>query len=177
MVTAGCGTEGARQTDRAVTPIYGKESGRLEALVSDRDRDGTADTRAVMNGTQLSRVEIDRNNDGQPDRWEFYRAAPSGDGSPVIERAEESGAFDTRITRREFFVEGSLARAEEDTNGDGRVDKWETYKGGALVVLELDLAGKGRPTQRLTYGADGGVPLVESDPEGDGVFAPVAASS
>jgi hypothetical protein len=171
LAAAACGP-GAPESGREVTPVYNKQSGRLEALVSDRDGDGRADTRAVMDGTAVTRIEIDRNGDGKPDRWEFYASAAAG-ATPVMERAEESDAADGRITRREFFEGGAIVRAEEDTDRDGRVDKWETYTGGSVVTLELDLAGRGRPTQRLTYGAGGGVTRVESDPDGDGVFAPL----
>jgi hypothetical protein len=55
------------------------------------------------------------------------------------------------------------------------VDKWETYAKGSLLSIDLDLEGSGRPTQRLTYGAAGGVARVESDPDGDGVFTPSAS--
>src|SRR5262245_13220540 len=54
-------------------PIYNKDTGRLEQLVSDRNGDGKIDTRAVMDGVRFKSIEIDRNGDGQPDRWEYYQ--------------------------------------------------------------------------------------------------------
>lgn len=167
---------GTPPPSQQVIPIYNTQSGKLEALMSDRDGDGKLDTRALMDGARLARVELDRDADGRPDRWEYYVTSGADAASaPTIERAEESDAADGRITRREFFANGVIERAEEDTDGDGRVDKWETYAKGTLQSLDLDLAGAGRPTQRLTYGLGGNVALVETDADGDGVFVPVPA--
>ncbi len=157
-----------------VIPIYSKQSGRLEALMSDRDGDGKLDTRALMDGARLKRIEIDRNADGRPDRWEYYASSGADTpATPIIERAEEADGGDGRITRREFYANGVIDRAEEDTDADGRVDKWETYANGSLRSVDLDLTGAGRPSQRLNYGAGGNVAAVETDADGDGVFAPV----
>ena len=56
-----------------VSPIYNPRSGRLEQIVSDRNGDGIVDTRAFMDGPTLQRIELDRNGDSRPDRWEYYR--------------------------------------------------------------------------------------------------------
>ena len=50
------------------------------------------------------------------------------------DRIERATRMDGKVSRREFFEQGSLARIEEDTNGDGALDKWETYVGGVLSV-------------------------------------------
>jgi hypothetical protein len=174
---AGCGSAGsAAPATQQVTPVYNKETGRLEELAGDRNGDGKVDTRAYMDGVNVRRVEIDRNRDGQADRWEFYTTS-STTGAPQIERAEESDGADGRITRREVYEAGRIARVEEDTNGDGRVDKWEYYVGSSLGRVELDLDGRGKPTQRLTYDPSGAVSLVESDPDGDGTFAALKSPS
>ena len=160
------------------TPVYNKTTGALEQLVSDRDGDGKVDTRAFMEGVRLKHIEIDRNGDGAPDRWEFYTTTPGSGaaGQPalntVLSHIEEAGAYDTRITRREFYQAGTLQRVEEDTDLDGRVDKWEIYVGGELARIDLDLVGKGYATQRLIYGRGGDVERVETDPDGDGIFEP-----
>jgi hypothetical protein len=173
LLAAACSS--GREQASHVRPVYNQESGKLEQLVSDRDRDGRAETRAFMSGTAIERVEIDRNGDGAPDRWEYY-AKPSGAGAaPIVERVEEANGSDKRITRREFYAGGTIQRVEDDTNGDGRIDKWESYEAGQLARVELDLVGKGFPSQRLVYGPAGDVVRVETDPDGDGQFVPVSS--
>jgi hypothetical protein len=164
----------------AATPIYSKDTGRLEQLVSDRDGDGKLDTRAFMDGTTLQRIEIDRNADGTPDRWEHYHTAANARAQSEVEiaRAEEANGSDERITRREFYDRGTVARIEEDINADGRIDKWEHYASGQLVRVDLDLKGAGFPDRRMTYRRDGSVDRVEVDPEGRGnwrLFTPPAS--
>lgn len=180
MAAAGAATSSACQTPRTeaaasrVSSVYNQDTGKLEQLVSDRDGDGRAETRAFMEGAVLKRIEIDRNGDGVADRWEFYTAGPTpfgrALGAPVIERAEEANGPDAKVTRREFFASGTVERVEDDTNLDGRTDKWEFYERGQLARVELDLIGKGAASQRLIYGAGGEVVRVETDPDGDGRF-------
>lgn len=153
-----------------MSPVYSQETGRLSELVSDRDGDGTVETRAFMDGTRVVRVEIDRNRDGRPDRLEFYAAGAGAPGGSVIERAEETDFSTGRVIRRETYDTGAISRVEEDTDADGRVDKWEFYERGVLSRVELDLTGQGTANQRLIYGRGGTVERVESDPDGDGVF-------
>jgi len=94
----------------------------------------------------------------------------SPDGRVMLERVEEAGNNDGRITRKEFYVAGVIARAEEDTDGDKRVDKWEFYSSNVMIRLELDLQGKGFPDRRFTYSSDGELLRTEADPDGDGKF-------
>ena len=165
----------------SATPVYNERTGRLEALQSDTNDDGKVDTLAHMDGVDLKYIEIDRDYDGRYDRWEYYVSAPgtagaarSPDGRSVLDHAEEAGAGDERITRREFYLDGVIARVEEDTTLDGHVDKWEVYENGILRRMDLDLEGTGRPTRRLVYGASGDVERVEADPDGDGIFEVVS---
>lgn len=153
-----------------VTPVYNPQTGKLEEIVSDRNKDGRLDTRAFMDGSRLIRIEIDRDADGEPDRWEFYATAPEAPQGTVIDRAEEAAAPGRPITRREFYEGGALVRVEEDTDLDGRVDKWERYGDGRLASLDLDPSGVGHPTRRFVYGPGGEVERVETDTNGDGVF-------
>jgi hypothetical protein len=155
LLSVACGP--APPTGQA-TPVYNRTTGRLEQLVSDADANGTPDARAYMDGVALQRIELDRNQDGKPDRWEHY--APSAAGAsvgtpPAIVRAEEANGADARVTRTESYKDGVLARVEEDTDLDGRVDKWETYEDGELRFVDLDLEGQGVATQRLVYATDG----------------------
>jgi hypothetical protein len=183
LALTGCGSSDRPGLVGGATPVYNKETGALEQLLSDSDGDGKVDTRAFMDGVRLKHIEIDRNADGAPDRWEFYlpAAGATAAGAPaaqtLLSHVEEAGAFDKRITRREFYQQGILSRVEEDTDLDGRPDKWEFYEAGTLARIDLDLLGKGAATRRLFYGAGGAVTRVEADPEGDGTFVPVPAAA
>lgn len=156
------------------SPVYSPETGRLEQIVSDRNGDGTIDTRAFMDGARLQRIEIDRNGDSRPDRWEHFTRPAVARASAEVEiaRIEEANGADERVTRREFYESGRVARVEEDTDLDGRIDKWEHYDQGRLVRLDLDLAGGGFPDRRMHYRADGTIDRVELDPEGRGAWRP-----
>src|SRR5438552_2661122 len=102
VLTSACHEKARAQGTSAMTPIYSKETGRLEQLAADRDGNGKTDTRAAMDGVRLRYVAIDRNEDGRPDRWEYYSDAVSGVESRSV-------AFDKKTT---------LVRAEE-ANGPG----------------------------------------------------------
>jgi hypothetical protein len=140
-------------------PVYSKTTGKLEQLIADADADGKPDLRAIMDGATLKRIEVDRDHDGRPDRWEEYVTAADKDAEPgpQIVRAEEANGPDDRVTRREQYEGGQLRTVEEDTDLDGRVDKWETYKDNRLLTVDLDLEGTGSPNRRLSYGPSGEV--------------------
>ena len=181
LVAPACTSKSAAPpADARTQAIYNKQTGRLEELLSDRDGDGKKETRAFMDGVRFVRIEIDKNGDGKPDRWEYYAPVPAGvtvpsspDGRVMLERMEEAGNFDGRITRREFYELGVLARAEEDTDDKPGVDKWEYYTAGVMSRLDLDLQGKGFPDRRLVYDANGAIVRTEADPDGDGKFVTV----
>jgi hypothetical protein len=168
-------------TGATATPVYNPRDGRLEQLVSDVDGNGTLDTRGYLEGRRLARIEIDRNDDGRPDRWEFYRDLNGGTAPPTpqpeIERVEEAEGAEHRITRREFYEHGQLRRVEDDSNVDGQVDRWEHFENGLLIRIELDLTGAGFPVRRLIYRRDGTIDRVEVNPEGDGTWRALSPSS
>jgi hypothetical protein len=172
----------------------------MKELAFDSTKNGRNDSVGFMDGTHVQRIEVDEDEDGKVDRWEFYdanrrleRVGYSRQHNGVldatafygkdgaVERLEISTRGDGRFNRVEFYQFGSVARVEEDTNGDGRVDKWETYavdpKGPPgeprpIVTASFDdTFTRGTPTRRLVYRPDGsGVLRVEVDPEGDGTF-------
>jgi hypothetical protein len=176
VAATGCRAQAPPSPSGSPSPVYNKETGKLEQLLSDRDGDGKVDTRAFMDGTRIVRIEIDRNGDGRPDRWEYY-SAPLPDGSPtVIERAEEANGPDaTKVTRHEFYDLGVLRAVDDDTDADGRPDKWETYAQGRLAKVDMDLSGRGKPDHRLIYDESGEV-TPEIDPKGTGDFVPVPST-
>lgn len=173
-----------------VSATYDEATGRLTRIEADLDRNGKIDTYTYMDGTKVLRSEIDADEDGQIEKWEFHgddgrvvKVAisrekngvpdawmyPGPDGEPS--RAEMSSEQDeSKIDRWEWYEDGLLVRAEEDASGDGRVDKWETYRGGAIVFVELDEDYDGRADRRLTYGAAGQLRTIESEPDGAGGF-------
>jgi hypothetical protein len=181
-VSAACGAE-ATPVGKA-TPTYSATTGKLERLTLDRDGDGRPDTWAVMDGTHLQSVEIDRHNSGHADRWEYYAEGTGSaaskptsgsvfDRKTVLVRAEEANGPDGKtVTRREFYTDGVIARVEEDTDFDGKIDKWEVYDHGALTQMDLDVTGRGKPDRRLVYRGDGTLDHVEVDPAGSGHFVP-----
>ena len=176
---------------------YDSATGRLKEVSFDSTHNGRNDSVAFMDGTRVERIEIDEDEDGHVDRWEFYdanrrlqRAGFSRRHNGVldatafygadgeVQRVEISTSGDGRFNRIEFYQSGALARVEEDTNGDGRVDKWETYAiepgdgpgEPRIVAAAFDDAFRGSPTRRFVYRPDGGVLHVELDPDGDGIF-------
>ena len=158
-----------------VKPSYNAETGRLERITYDRNRDGRVDATTIMDGAVPVRAELDGDFDGRVDRWEHYAASgndgsANGAGSRVLEKVETSTRADGAITRRELYESGLLRRVEEDADADGRMDKWETWEGEVLQTIALDTTGRGAPDRRLIYPAGGGAPRLEVDRTGSGTF-------
>jgi hypothetical protein len=197
-VLAGCSQQD-RPTRDTPSVTYDPVTGRLQKLSFDTTQNGRNDAIGFMDGTHILRIEVDEDEDGKVDRWEFYdanrrleRAGFSRQRNGVldamvfyreggvVDRIEISTLGDGRFNRFEFYRFESLARVEEDTDGDGRIDKWETYAvdpGGEpglippIVTASFDDSFRGTPTRRLVYRGDGtGILRVEVDPDGDGVF-------
>jgi hypothetical protein len=189
-ITAGACTKIAGRDEKRIEPVYDKTTGRLQLLKYDSDGDGKIDTVSYMDGALVVRIEIDKNEDGKVDRWEYYGpdqklekvgfsrandgkedawsyAGPDG----AISRIEVSTHRDGKVNRFEHYDKDVLVRAEEDTDGDGMIDKWETYDGSRLASVAFDSNHRGTPDRRLIYGADGSARL-EVDPAGDGRFVP-----
>jgi hypothetical protein len=173
---------------KKIEPTYNRQTGRLELLRYDSDGDGKFDTFSYMDGARILRIEIDQNEDGTIDRWEYYgpdrrlekigfARARDGvedawsffDASGATERIEISTKRNRTVDRVEHYANGALVRAEEDGDGDGRFDKWETYDGGRLASVAFDTVHRGTPDRRLIYGVDGSA-RVEVDLQGSGVF-------
>ncbi len=181
------GADSAR--DRAaITPAY-DQTGKLKGLAYDSNHNGVVDTWTDMDGARAVRTRIDNNEDGKPDRWEYYDEksrlvkigfSRSDDGRAnawafagsdgAIERIEISSTADeTRIDRWEYHKADGMAAAEEDSNHDGSVDKWETYEAGRITTAAFDEDADGKPDRRLTY-AGGLLITIESEPDAAGKF-------
>ena len=173
---------GCRDANRQIEATY-DVTGKLRLLTYDSNGNGKPDTWSYMDGARIVRVEIDKDEDGAIDRWEYYDANqrlervgtsrandgnvdtwtyPAADADGTTSRVELSTKRDGRVTRTEFYEGGVLARAQEDTDGNGAVDKWETYANGVVSSVAFDTEGTGHPTRRLAYGANGQVIRVET---------------
>lgn len=67
------------------------------------------------------KVEVDRNYDGTPDRFEYYN--PDG----TISRIETDIDFNGKTDEWVYYKNGVVEKAEKDTNGDGKADTWMRY--------------------------------------------------
>jgi hypothetical protein len=175
--------------ERTTRATYDQATGRLRELTYDANKNGKIDTVTFLDGTKVIRTEIDGNEDGHVDRWEYFDAfgrlekygiSRANDGvadawayagaEGTTERLEISLKRNERIDRWEHYESGAIARAEEDATGDGAPDKWELYQSGTLVSVSLDNNGDGHADRRLTYNADGQLARIESDPDAGGTF-------
>lgn len=191
LLSAACGGTRVAPADAAIQPVYDPVTGRLQQLRLDSDKNGTVDTVSFMDGTRLIRIEIDKDEDGRVERWEYYGTerrlekvgfsrANDGkedawsftgpDGSVV--RVDISTERDGHVTRTEHYQKGVLTHAEDDDDRDGRPDRWEVYDGGRLSSVAFDTRHRGTPDRRLRYRPDG-TAVAEVDPDGDGTFTPV----
>src|SRR5262245_28915995 len=127
-------------SDGRVQASYDKTSGRLNQVTVDAAKDGKPNIFSYMNGTKFIRIEIDKDEDGKIDRWEYYGddqkiskvgISRANDGKPdawmfqgpdgTVGRIEISTRRDGVVNRREFYEKDVMTRAEEDTDNDGRV--------------------------------------------------------
>jgi hypothetical protein len=171
-----------------MAPVYDKLTGKLQLLKYDSNGNGAVDTWSHMDGAQILRIEIDKDEDGKLDQWEYYAAnqklektgiSRSNDGiedawlfagpDGTIVRIDISTLRDGKVNRTEHYEKDILVRAEEDSDNDGQPDKWETYEAGRLTVVAFDTLRRGAPDRRLIYSADGSA-ILEVDTAGNGQF-------
>src|SRR4030095_8168072 len=72
LICAGC--DRTSRNTRQIAPEYDARTGRLQLLKYDSNRNGITDMWSYMDGSRVVRVEIDRDEDGKIDRWEYYDA-------------------------------------------------------------------------------------------------------
>jgi hypothetical protein len=158
------------QTDADVKAQYDQNTGKLSQLTVNAAKDGKPNITSHMDGSKFVRIEIDTDENGTIDRWEYYgpdqkleKVGISRSNDGVVDswlyegpdglpsKVEVSTRRDGRANRTEFYAKGELTRAEEDTDADGRVDKWETYAAGSLATVAFDMAKSGKPTVTIDY--------------------------
>jgi hypothetical protein len=191
-VSAGCQR---RPDPKRIEPVYDPKTGKLQLLKYDSNGNGVIDTWSYMDGARAVRIDIDSDEDGKIERWEYYGPkqqlakvgfSRSNDGredawsfpsaAGAIERIEISTRRDGKISRVEHFLADRLVAAEEDSDEDGKLDKWETYDGDRLASVAFDTLHRGTADRRLIYGANGTARL-EVDLAGDGHFTAAADSA
>ena len=163
---------------------YDHDTGRVRRIAFDFNRNGRTDAVSIMDGTHIDHIELDFDEDGKVDRWDFYNGGPSleyvglsrlkdgvmdsrafyGPAGELV-RIEASTRRDGRYNRVEFYEAGALVRSEEDTNGDGHPDKWETFRPNTatapneppyvIASVAFDDSGTGTPQRRLVYSENG----------------------
>jgi hypothetical protein len=189
LVSAGCQR---RSETRRIEPVYDPKTGKLQLLKYDSNGNGAIDTWSHMDGARAVRIDIDADEDGKIERWEYYGPSQklekvgfsrAKDGKEdawsypgaagAVERIEMSTRRDGKVTRVEHFKADRLVAAEEDSDEDGQTDKWETYEGDRLVSVAFDTLHRGAADRRLIYAADGTARL-EVDLAGDGHFTAAA---
>jgi len=153
-----------------VTAVYDKTDGKLSQLTVDAAKDGKPNIFSYMDGKRFVRIEIDKDEDGKIDRWEYYGSnqkiekvgfsrANDGkqdawayqDADGAVAKVEVSTHHDGKVNRVEYYTKSVLTRAEEDGDGDGRPDKWETYENGALVTAAFDTKHTGVADTTIDY--------------------------
>ena len=117
--SSACAPDPEEERIKATTKAtYDKETGRLKELTYDKNKDGVIDTWTKMDGTKVLSSEIDNDQDGKIDRWEYY-----GEGGRLekvaIARAND-GVADMWLYPG---PDGKAVRAEISTKKDGKVDR------------------------------------------------------
>ena len=136
---------------------YDPKTGKLTRLEFDANKNGTFESVSYMDGTRVIRIEMDRDEDGKLDRWEYY------DSNNKVERVGSSSKDDeVQDTFTYPDAGGFPARVETDSDRDGRIDKREHFvpKPGpgndrVLAIVEYDFDQTGNPGRRLYYRTDG----------------------
>ena len=68
----GCSDPERERLKATTKPTYDNATGRLKELTFDVNKNGRIDTWTEMDGSRPLRSRIDDNEDGRPDRWEYY---------------------------------------------------------------------------------------------------------
>lgn len=193
VLAGACATPEAR----LASPSYDVYTQRLVQLQVDRNGDGRIDQWTYADGPRLIRGEADTDSDGRVDRWEYFddasaltRVGTSSANDGVEDtwawtvlvngegRVDRARARDRRVDRTEYYRGDQLTRSEEDSNGDGRLDRWDYFEAGVMRRAEFDTTfTAGRANRRVLYDAGGRFVQVEADPEFDGTFVAVGATT
>jgi hypothetical protein len=67
-----CQLCGRRQDPGRVQALHDQKTSKLGQLMVDVNKDGKPNVYSYMDGTKFLRIEIDQDEDGKIDRWEYY---------------------------------------------------------------------------------------------------------
>jgi hypothetical protein len=170
LVLGAIGCSGRSTDSGRVVPKYDEKSGKLSQMTVDAAKDGKPNIFSYMDGAKFVRIEIDNDEDGQIDRWEYYTPdqkiekvglSRANDGKQdswayqgsdgVVSKIEVSTHHNGKVDRVEFYQKGLIATAEVVGDGDGRPDKWETYQDGVLIKAAFDTQHSGAPDTVIDY--------------------------
>ncbi len=144
-------------------PVQPRASQPAEANgIVDRDGDGRVDQWIFRERGEISRVELDENADGRPDRFIHYDL-----DTHQIARVEEDSNADGASDSWTEYVDGRVARRRGDGDYDGSIDTWTFYRVGIITRHEQDTTGNGF-RDRVGYYSNGKITREEKDLDGDG---------
>jgi len=125
-------------TDRDGTPDrwIGYAGDRRAEIWEEAGNSGRPQLRLVLagDGTSLTRVEVDRNADGAPERILYYS------GGALRLQAQDRDADGRLDTFDRLAADGRVRLREEDVDGDGTIDIRSQYRADKLVSRELSHA-------------------------------------
>jgi len=127
------------------------ENGLLRSRHIESEQSGLPERIETYTAGKLTRIELDENDDGLIDIWNFY------DSAQRLEKEERDRNFDGQIdTWTSFDPEtDSIRSVFEDRDEDGDIDLWSFYEAGQITLRGEDGENKGRATQLTFYDAQG----------------------
>jgi len=136
----------------------------VDTRTADYNRDSYPDEWVYWRGETVSKVEVDRNHDGEVDARLHYSVRNS------VEKGEFDNNFDGAF---EFMSEYKYAQPyidEIDVNGNGQPDRRYHYRDG--VLTKIDMFTPSTRTVRKSQTYENGVKLIEArlDSDNDGVL-------
>lgn len=132
--------------------------------IADYNRDGKPDEWVYWRGETVSRVEMDRNHDGEVDAQYIYSPRNS------LEKGKFDNDFDGTFEYVSEYKYANPHLDEIDANGDGQSDYRYHYVDGVLTKVDMF-----RPSTRIVKKSQtyvNGVTLIEAqwDSDNDGVL-------
>jgi hypothetical protein len=129
----------------------------------DNNEDGVWDEKYIYQGNTLSRVEFDRNFNGEVDLIYSY------DRRNILIRAVADDNFDGKFETTIEYRNGNRKLLESDTDDDGKIDYRIIYRRGMTNKIEFIDPVKNSVVKRKLFG-DFKLKSTEFDSNGDGTF-------